>query len=153
MSLGSMAGLGWIPKFTYEDCGVSTDLTLTIPMRNWEYASMPNGGFDRAASGVGEAFVVRHDRIYALKLRFTEEEWVEGVEPMIKILTSQEQAFTVQLDKDDAATADTVRLVSPVAGTQVRPTANDFPVVLELTLELMTSSGNAFAGYPYFPSP
>lgn len=151
MALGSMTGLEWIPKITYSDCGVETDFTLRIPMGRWYYRSFSKGGQDESDSGVQENFSTRHDRILVLKLRFTEEEWVEDVEPFFKVLFGEAQAWTLQLDKDDSGTEHTVYLVSPVTGEDVSPEWNPFDGVLELEIAVRTSDSTAFS-YPYFPS-
>jgi hypothetical protein len=152
MTLASRVGLlEWVPKITYLDCDVPTSFTLLLPQGRWRYRSTGHGGRDVAESGVTESFVVRHDRGYELRLRFTEEEWVESVEPWLKIVHAQEQSFTLQLDANDAATIHTVYLVSPVTGDVVSPEPNPYSGVLELAVAVRTSDGTALS-YPYFPS-
>lgn len=149
--LDSMVGLEWIPSFTYDDCGVPQNLTLTIPQGAWRYAGRYKGGWDEAESGVQESWGTREDKILRLLLRFTEEEWVEGVWPMLAILHSQAQEFTIQFDKDDGGTAHTVYLVAPVPNDEVEPRANPFSGILELELSVRSSDGSDLS-YPYFPS-
>lgn len=150
MSFGaSAADLVWRPSFTYTDCDVPVSFTLILPQRAWTYRSTAVGGHDVATSGVDESFVLRHDRIYRMTLRCTETEWVESLEPMLKVLWAQAQAFTVRLDQADAATDETVRLVSPWMDEGVQPNPTEFEGVLEVELVVRSDDGSTLP-YPYF---
>jgi hypothetical protein len=151
MSLAGMAEMVWRPKFTYLDCDVPISFELLIPMRPWDYRSGAVGGHDTATSGIDESFVIRHDRLYNLHLRLTEEEWVQDVEPMIRTLWAQAQEFTIQLDANDVGTVHDVRLVSPWMGDGIQPSRHTANGVLELDLTVRTADGSRFS-YPYFPS-
>lgn len=145
----SAAELVWRPSFTYVDCDVPQSFTLILPQRAWAYRAMAVGGHDVATSGVDESFVLRHDRAYRLTIRCTETEWVESLEPMIKVLWAQAQAFTIRFDQADAATDETVRLVSPWMDEGVEPTPVEPGGVLEFELVVRSDDGSALP-YPYF---
>jgi len=141
----------WRPGFVYLDCDVPIEFELILPQRAWRYRSEAVGGHDVATSGIQESFVIRHDRIYRLRLRFTETEWVEKLEPMLRTLWGQAQAFTVQLDMLNDATIHTVRLVSPWMTEGAEPEPHDYPGLLELELTLRSDDGSAFS-FPFFPA-
>ena len=151
MSLGTYTALEWVPKVTYDNCGTPVVFTLALPQMAWRYSSKDLGGHDVAASGVGESFVIRHDRVLTLTWRFTEEEWVETVEPFFQTVHAQAQAFTIQADQSDVATAKLVRLVRPQTGDSIEPRPNPYDGVLDLEFVVRTDDGSAFP-YPYFPS-
>lgn len=151
MALSDFSSLAWVPKFVYEDCGVPSTCTLTIPQGKWRYNATGRGGADEAASGVTESFVYRHDRHLRLRLRFTEEEWVENLEPMFRILWDQAQSFTVQLDKSSTSTVRSAYLISPRADETATPDFNPYDGVLEMDMEVRSADGTHWS-YPYFPS-
>jgi hypothetical protein len=148
-TLDDLAGLYWRPKFEYLDCDVPVTPEFAIPQHDWTYRSEAMGGFDVAASGEDESFVIRHDRILVLHLRMTETEYVEKFEPMMRVLWAQAQEFTVWLDANNDETAHLVRLVSPWMREGIQPDEGDAPGELAVDLVLRTSLGGAFS-YPYF---
>lgn len=152
MSLPVLTALTWVPGFAYEDCGTPITFDLSIPQLPWTYMSRAKGGWDTAASGVQASFITRHDRIYSLHLRVTEEEFVEKVEPMVKILWMQPQILTVSLDIAVPATDELVRLENPVPTAELSPSqGEEFFGVLQVDLDVRTEDGTAFS-YPYHPS-
>ena len=146
-----LTGLMWRPLFSYLDCDVPIEFELYAPQRPWTYRSTANGGHDVATSGVDESFVIRHDRIYVLHLRVTEDEWVLYVEPMLRTLWAQAQAFTVQLDANEPGTAHEVRLVAPWMDDGAQPETSDLDGMLHLDITVRTEDGSIFS-YPYFSS-
>lgn len=150
MALDDLAGLAWRPAFEYLDCDVPIAIEFSIPQRPWTYSSRAIGGYDEATSGVQESFVLRHDRIYTIRMRLTETEWVELLEPMLRTIWGQPQVFTIFLDANDDATAMDVTLVSPWMGDGAQPSEHDCPGVLEIDISVRSDDGLAFP-YPYFP--
>lgn len=141
----------WRPLFSYLDCDVPISWECSIPQRPWLYRSQAVGGRDESTAGVQESFVLRHDRIYILRLRLTENEWVEDFEPMMRTLWQQAQDFTVQLDALDVTTEVTVALVGPWMDEGVEGREHDCPGVLEIDIKVRTSDGSVFPAFPYFP--
>ena len=82
-----------------------------------------------------------------LTLRMTEQEWWDDFEPMLAALWSEAQAFTLQLDANDATTAYTVRLVSPWQDEGAEPDFNQYDGVYEFVLTVRTDDGSAFERY------
>lgn len=151
MSLENLTALEWVPKITYSFCDSPTTFTLQIPQRNWGYFDEAHGGFDEVDSGEQEAFVTRHDRGLVLRLRITENEWIEDISPFLKAVLAEPQAFEIQLDQADSGTAEDFRLVSPRPGERIQPTPNEFDGVLELELVVRVDDGSA-PPFPYFPA-
>jgi len=149
MSLSTLSVLEKRPAFEYVDCEAPVAFELMIPQRFWRYRSSAQGGHDSASSGVGESWVILHERQYRLRIRLTEEEWVEDFEPMMRTLWGQWQVFTVQLDANDPTTAKSVRLVEPWFEMEPEPT--EFSGVLEVEMLVASDDGSAFE-YPYYPS-
>lgn len=150
-AFSDLAGLVWRPAFSYLDCDVPVSFELALPQRPWSYRSAGDGGHDVATSGVQESFVIRHDRLYVLHLRLTEEEYVQSFEPMIRALWAQAQEFTIQLDANDSSTEKLVRLEAPWIDDGLQPSPHEFPGVLELDITLRSADGSAFS-FPFFLS-
>lgn len=149
MTLNDLSGLYWRPRFDYLDCDVPISFELLLPQRPWIPRSTAVGGYDESTAGVQESFVLRHDRIYRLRLRMTETEFAFHFEPMIRTLWGQAQDFTVYLDANDVTTAHDVALVRPWMGDGLEPTETDLPGVFEVAIDVRTADGSVFT-YPYF---
>lgn len=151
MTLENLTALEWVPKITWTYCEVPTTFTLQIPQKPWSYWARSHGGVDVAASGVQESFVIRHDRGHTLRLRFTEDEWNEDVEPFLRGVMAEPQVFEIQADQSDSGTAEDFRLVSPHIGDELIPTVNPFDGVLEFEIVVRTEDGSP-PEFPYFPT-
>ena len=112
--------------------------TLTWPMYPWEVEDATVGGHAVASSGEEEAYVVRHDQLYRLRLRFDEIEWRLIVQPWLRWARERAQSFTLWLDQSDAETQVECLLVAPVA-----PAASSSPAAMRAT----ATSATATAGW------
>lgn len=148
MTLPNLSGLRWIPGFEYTDCDVPVSIELSVPQAPWAYIMDAKGGWAEVDSGEQESFVTRHNRAIDLHLRMTETEWIEKIEPMMKVLWAQAQEFGIYLDVSNYLTLYSVRLVSPVPGEEMSPTPSQTWGLLELRLRIRTSDGTPFAD-PY----
>lgn len=150
--LEDFEGLPWRPYFTYLDCDVPIDFELSVPQGPWDPESEPDGGYDRSAAGIQEAFVIRHNRGLTLHLRMFESEYVQFFEPMIRTIWGQPQDFTLRLDANEPTTEHEVQLLSPQVGEKLKPRRGDYPGTLEVDLLVCTADGSQFPEY-YFPTP
>ena len=112
--------------------------TLTWPMYPWEVEDATVGGHAVASSGEEEAYVVRHDQLYRLRLRFDEIEWRLIVQPWLRWARERAQSFTLWLDQSDAETQVECLLVAPVAPDPVRPQRSVFLPIMELDIVVRT---------------
>jgi hypothetical protein len=110
------------------------DLTLRLPCRPWDRRTATVGGSRTSGGGIPAAYVVRRDYMVVLPLRFMEDEW-PGVEALLAWGQGAE-LITWYPDAADTGTSYEVWLEAPVAGVAVAPTRNEFPGMLELTIEL-----------------
>jgi hypothetical protein len=151
--LEDFEGLPWRPYFAYLDCDVPIDFELSVPQDPWQHMSQADGGYDRAASGEQESFVIRHDRGLTLNLRMFEEEYLEMFEPMLRTLWGQAQAFTVGLDANDVTTQHSCRLLSPWPPDGLRPQRDtEYPGMLNVSVDICTADGSQFPEF-YYPTP
>lgn len=137
--------MNWLPVFDYgSDPLALAHLALTLPPSRIDWSSSAVGGADVAASGVGEAFEIRRDRVARLRLRFWESEYA-AVEAWFAWAQGTMQPFDLTFDAGDPATKRTVRLFSPVLGEgDFAPERSDLPLVLELEVAVCTTDGAAF---------
>jgi hypothetical protein len=130
------------------DWGTTDTFTFSLPARPWAPRTRTIGADDIAASGIPEAFVVRVDRIRRMTLRFTEAEWVSGVEPWLNYARGSGQPFVFAFDGTREESESTVYLEAPrISDGDMEPTRDpDFRWVLEIDISLRTESGGQFPG-------
>lgn len=128
------------PRFVYND-GSAVDLTLTYPMRPWDFGSRALGGSDVAASGIPASFEIRRDYLLHLTLRLTEAEW-DDVERLVRHL--QRNGSATFYPDQGVGTNHTVYGESPAMGEEIRPRRSSEPSILELDVSVRRTTQTVF---------
>lgn len=135
----------WTPRVSY---GTGpTVLAFSAPMTPWEPWNETTGGDEEAASGVVEAFEIRHDEGREFYLRFYEDE-LEDVMAFLRWARTSGQAFSFRFAASDPATEADVLLVYPrIRDGRVAPARSAaYPWLFEQRIAIRTEDGEPFPG-------
>lgn len=131
--------LRWRPRFVYS----ATDITLSLPVRPWDFLEHIVGGDVESGGNVKAAFVVRRDQQLALPLRFFEEEW-----PLVNALIEYGQTglpITWYPAADETDISFEVYLDAPEVGDQYNAEPDgEYPRAVYLTLVIRRTDGEGW---------
>lgn len=130
----------WAPKLGYGFEEPLTMVELEDPIPPFSIDDDAEGGYDKAASGIPEAYEIRRDYIRGVRIRFRESQYSE-VEAAIRWAQTSGEAFSFWFDGADDATRVEVYLDEPTLLDGFRPIRNRYSGLFEFDMKIRSEDG------------